>query len=153
MGDFDWIQIDALDVLDQRPFVHGFVVEIFENLRLDGLAVCKFRCTGAAFTADDLITVAYLADRNRLDKAVLFDSFCEFDKFIVAEKFTRLERVRINQVDVDFYDFLIVRRCVFGSCGVIDCVIDRIAENIVCFKNCRETATKCLFTHFLVPSY
>ena len=64
--------------------------------------------------------------------------------------------------------FVAVAAISFASCGqqaqpaqvdtdtieeVVDSVIDRIAENIVCLKNCRETATKCLFTHFLVPSY
>ena len=84
---------------------------------------------------------------------MLFDGFCKFDKFIVVEELTRLERVRVDQVDVDFDNFLIVRRSIFWSCGIVDSVIDRVAENIVCLKNCRETATKCLFTHFLVPSY
>ena len=150
---FDRVQVHALDVLDECPFAHGLVVEIFVNLSLDGSAVGEFRCTGTAFTADDLVTVAHLADSNRLDKAVLFDGFSKFDKFIVIEELTRLERVRVNQVDVDFDDFLIVRIYIFVCSGIVDSIIDRVAENIVCLKNCRETATKCLFTHFLVPSY
>ena len=120
-------------------------------MRFDGLAVGKFRCAGTAFTADNLVTVTYLADGNRLDKTVLFDGFREFDKFVVVEELARLERVRINQVDIDFDDFLIVRSGVIVRGGILVNVIGRGAENIVRFKNCRKTATKCLFTHFLFP--
>ena len=38
---FDRVQVHTLDVLDQSPFAHGLVVEIFVNLGLDGLAVGK----------------------------------------------------------------------------------------------------------------
>ena len=118
-------------------------------MSLDGLAVGKLRCAGAAFTADNLVAVAHLADGNRLDKTVLFDSFGKFDKFVVVENLARLERVRVNQVDVDFDDFLVVRCCVIVRGGILVNVVSRSAENIVRFKNCRKTATKCLFTHFL----
>ena len=121
-GYFDRIQVNTLNIFDKGPFGHRLVAHIFVNLGLDGREACELGGAGTAFTANQLVTVTDLADDDCLDKTVLLDRFGKLHQFVVAENLARLERVRVDEFDVDFNDLfgVVNSGCIFGAVlGVI----------------------------------
>jgi hypothetical protein len=65
------------------------------------------------------------------------DGFGQFRKFVVAEKLAGLERVRVDKVQLDFYDLLAIGRCALGG------VCRKILISVMVLENVRKTASKC----------
>ena len=105
-GDFDRVQVHALDVLDEGPFAHHLVVEVFVDLCLDGRKTGELACAGTAFTADNLVAVAHLAQHDGLDKPLLLNGVCKFGEFFFVENRARLVGVPVDELDGDFYNLL-----------------------------------------------
>ena len=111
----DGVQVYALDVLDKRPFRHGLIGDIVENLSLDSFESRKPACPGASFTADNLVAAVHAPYADGLQEPVSLDGIGQFRKFVFAEKLAGLERVGVNQVQFNFNNLLVIRSFALGG--------------------------------------
>ena len=94
---FEWVEVLALEILDECQFQHGAVVSFAED---DGdfLQTSEMRGPPTTFTGDQLEAVAAFADDEGLDDALFLDGIGQFLKSDRSEFFARLERAGANQL-------------------------------------------------------
>ena len=100
---FDGVEIDALNVLDDRELEDLAVVELADDRRND-VQARQLRGPPATLAGNDLIGTRGAgigAKDDRLDDAVFTDRAREILEFPVPERLPRLARIGSDQVDGD----------------------------------------------------
>ena len=95
MGDFDGVEVLALDVLDEGDFHQAVVGEVL-NDDGDFLEAGDLGGTETAFAGDQLVVAGGFADDEGLDDAVLADGLGQFLEALGLEDGAGLEGVRLD---------------------------------------------------------
>ena len=97
---FQWVQVDALQVLDQCVAQHLIVAGLSDD-RGDASEACETTRAPPALPCHELVPSVDRAYDDRLEQTDRSDGCGELPERIVVDRGTRLARVRLDLVDRD----------------------------------------------------
>lgn len=109
---FQRVQLGAMQVLQQRISQKVRIIHIPNNRRNSGKAGI-FSSTQPSLTHDELIAPSFvrlLSNHNRLKDTDLTNAVNKFSEHVLVEHRTRLTRVGLNALNIDFAEFSVRNR-------------------------------------------